>query len=89
MKTIDRDTVKAVLDLFAVEGCDFHFNQPNNYGTINLCLYTGPGDSIQYRGEEQTSEFRAGTRPNGLFKLNDRAVDFVIGQILRQQTLDK
>jgi hypothetical protein len=87
MSQIDRDTVRAVLDLLHIEGSGFIHNEPNDYGVIDVSLFVGKGDPwALYRGEELTGRFakRGGgteVRPTGLHKLNEAAVDRIIEMI--------
>jgi hypothetical protein len=81
----DRATVRAVLDLFEVEGYDFYYNSPNNYGVITLKLFSGAGNPFdQYRGRATRGMFydpKLGTgveRDTGRYMLNDAAVDKVM-----------
>lgn len=78
---LDRATIRAVLDLFSVEGSDFYFNEANNYGCITMKLFTGEGDPfVRFRGEAEMGEYgkRGGgteVRPTGCYSLNDRLID--------------
>lgn len=74
----DRATVRAVLDLMSIEGCDFYFNEYNNYGCITMKLFTGEGDAGQFAGEERTRQFRDGVRGTGYYRLNDAGIDRVM-----------
>jgi hypothetical protein len=77
--TVDRATVRAVLDLFAVEGSDFYFNEPNDYGCITMRLYTGQGHPwLLFRGAAEMGNYRDGQRPNGYYKLNDALIDRIV-----------
>jgi hypothetical protein len=77
---IRRETIRAMLDLFRIDGSDFREN-PND-GTILLTLYTDVVDPFKvYRGEEHMANFHNGYRGTGSFKLNDATVDLVLRQI--------
>lgn len=82
-KRIERETVRAVLDLLSIEGADFDHNKANDRGTITSTLFTGPGDPwVLYRGASEFGNFmqRDGTtvrRETGRYHLNDAAVDMV------------
>lgn len=77
---IQRETIRAMLDLFRPEGADFHENA--NDGHITLTLYTNVIDPYKvYRGEEHMANFHNGYRGTGTYKLNDATVDMVLKQI--------
>ncbi len=77
---IRRETIRAMLDLFRVDGSDFRENA--NDGTIRLTLYTDVADPFKvYRGEEHMANFHNGYRGTGSYKLNDATVDLVLRQI--------
>jgi hypothetical protein len=85
VERIQRETIRAVLDLFSVESADFYYNQPNDYGTITLKLWTDDGNPLEkYRGEEIKAQFRDGYRGSGMYKLNDATVDLVFNQVKRK-----
>lgn len=84
--TPDRATVRAVLDLFEVDGSDFYHNESNDYGVITLKLFLDKGDPWhKYRGDEVTAEFRDGRRGTGRYRLNDATVDAVLAQIAQRR----
>lgn len=75
MKEPCRETIRAVLELFSFEGCDFRHNVSNDYGCIRGTLWTGEGDANMFRGEEQTSTYAGGVvRGNGYYKINELGV---------------
>jgi hypothetical protein len=78
----DRATVRAVLDLFAVDGSDFYHNEANDYGVIDLKLFLGPGNPWHlYRGEEVQADFIDGRRGTGSYRLNDALVDEIMRRL--------
>jgi hypothetical protein len=77
---IQRDTIRAMLNLFQVDGSDFREN--SNNGVIRLTLYTDVVDPWKvYRGDEVMANFHNGYRGTGSFKLNEATVDLVLNQI--------
>ncbi|VTU43113.1 MULTISPECIES: hypothetical protein [unclassified Variovorax] len=93
-REFDRPTIRAVLDLFEVEGNSdgVYYNEPNDYGVVTLRLHTGDGDPAKlYLGEQVMGEFATGQRGlewrgTGRYKLNDALVDLVWEQLqLRQE----
>lgn len=82
IERIQRETIRAILDLFEVEPSEFYYNTPNDYGCIDLKLWTGKGDPFkQYRGEETVAEYRDGRRGTGRYKLNDSTVEMLLKRI--------
>lgn len=81
--SFDRATVRALMDLMSIEGCDFCYNESNDYGVITAKLFTGEGDARRFMGEEEQSDFRDGRRGNGHFKLNESGIDRII-QLLNE-----
>lgn len=83
-KPLDRDTIQALFDLLEVEGSDFYFNEPNDYGCITMKWFCGEGNPWErYRGDEilcqyMTRDGGTETRGSGRFKLNGAAVDKMI-----------
>lgn len=78
-----KEVVKAVLNLFHVEGCDFYYNEPNNYGKISFGYFSGKGNPWElYKGEEITSEYAGDViRGTGYYRTNDALVEKVIQQL--------
>lgn len=74
----DRATVRALMDLMSIEGCDFYHNKPNDYGVITCKLFIGEGDADRFRGEEEQGNFHGGRRGTGRFKLNEAGVDRIM-----------
>ena len=82
-----RETIRAMLALFSFEGCDFCFNEPNNYGYITGTLWIGKGDANMFRGEERTAEFAGGVvRGTGYYKINELGVRRIEELILRAKS---
>lgn len=82
----DRVTIRAVLDLFEVDGSDFYHNEPNNYGAIDLKLFTGKGSPRKYRGTPLMGRYEGKNgvlevRETGRYKLNDKLVDRIVEMI--------
>ena len=70
-----RETIRAMLELFSFEGCDFYFNESNNYGCIRGTLWTGEGDASMFRGEEQTAPHVSGrVLGTGYYRINELGV---------------
>lgn len=77
--TIDRATVRALLDLMSIDGCDFYHNEPNDYGYITMTLFTGSGSAIDFMGEERMLNLAGGAvRGSGYFGINEAGVDRVM-----------
>ena len=75
MKEPCRETIRAVLELFSFEGCDFHHNVSNDYGCIRGTLWTGEGDANMFRGEEQMALHGSGQmRGTGYYRINELGV---------------
>lgn len=87
--TPDRETIRAVLALFSFEGCDFHFNEANDYGYIKGTLWMGSGDATMFRGQEETGRFYNGEiRGTGYYRINELGVRRV-EEILKYRELLK
>ena len=85
MKNPCRETIRAVLALFSFEGCDFHHNEPNDYGYIKGTLWTGRGDANDFRGEELTSTYAGNVvKGNGHYKINELGVRRIEAMIKEQ-----
>lgn len=72
-----KDVVRAVLNLFDIEGCDFYYNKANGYGSISFKYYSGEGDPWDlYRGEELTAKYGNGeVKGTGYYRGNDLLVE--------------
>jgi hypothetical protein len=85
IEKIQRETIRAMLDMLSCEYSDFYYNQPNDYGTISLTLFSGEGDPGKlYRGEEHTAQYRDGIRGTGSYKLNDAAVEMLLKKVNKE-----
>lgn len=97
MSKYDRATVRAVLDLLLVEGCDFRDNIPNNYGSIRATMFTGDGPATQFMGEAKTAQYavhRNGKftgeyeqRATGYHRINDAGVQRVLELLHRHDQI--
>ncbi len=65
--------VKEIVSKMAVEGCDFYYNEPNNYGALTVKFFVD-GDANQMAGEEIKAQYHDGIRGTGRYKLNDKFV---------------
>lgn len=82
-----RETIRAVLALFSFEGCDFRFNEANDYGSIKGTLWTGNGNANMFRGQEETSKFYNGEiRGTGYYRVNELGVRRIEELINRRET---
>ncbi len=82
IEKIQRETIRAVLNMCSSEYNDFYHNEPNDYGTINLTLWTGEGDPKVYMGKENTARYHGGViRGTGSYKLNEAAVEMLLQRI--------
>lgn len=80
-----RETIRAVLALFNFEGCDFRFNEANDYGSIKGTIFTGRGDANDFRGEELTSTYTGNVvKGNGYYKINELGVRRIEAMIKEQ-----
>jgi hypothetical protein len=71
--------VREVVSKMEVEGSDFYYNKPNNYGAITVKFFVG-GDAKQMTGEEIRSQYHGGIRGTGRYKLNDKFVEHLMNQ---------
>lgn len=79
MSEFHRPTVRALMDLFSIEGCNFYHNEPNNYGAITGTIFTGRGPADNFRGKEHTAKFAGGqVRGTGYFKLNEAGINRIM-----------
>lgn len=85
--TPDRETIRAILDLFQVEASTdgFYFNECNDYGRITLDLFV-KGDPVRFAGEKVMGEYvtkddKLDTRWTGRYTLNDALVDELVRKI--------
>lgn len=82
--TPDLATIRAVLDLFQVEGSDFYHNEYNDYGCVTMKLFV-PGDANRFAGNEVMGRFyehasrKEVVRGTGRYTLNDA----LVGEIAR------
>lgn len=74
--------VREVVGLLHIEGCEFHHNVPNDYGSVNTVIFTGKGNPWElFRGEEVLGKFRDGVRGTGRYHLNDAIIPVILGKI--------
>ena len=77
---IKTDVVKvlaALLSDMPVEGCDFHYNQANDYGSITLKLFV-EGNPDKFQGDAETAKFyRRGVEETGRYFLNEACVEML------------
>ena len=83
IEKIQRETIRAVLNMCSSEYSDFYYNNANDYGTVNITLWTGEGDPAKlYMGKESTARYGDGTvRGTGSYKMNDAAVEMLLQKI--------
>lgn len=93
----DRATVRAMLELFVVEGADFSHNAPNDYGSIQMTLLTDEGDPFErFAGEQKMGRYlkrvngqdTIEVRPSGFYRFNDRMVDWLLDK-MRERAVAK
>ena len=65
--------VKELVSKIEVEGCDFWYNETNDYGRIKVRFFMG-GDPKRMCGEEIVRKYVDGMRPSGFYRLNDEFV---------------
>lgn len=71
LKAARESVLSDVLNVLTVEGSDFYYNAPNDYGVITVRLSTGNGDPWErYRGEEIQKQYQNGVRGSGIYGLN-------------------
>jgi hypothetical protein len=66
-----------------VEGSDFYYNKPNNYGCITVKFFTGPGNPNNMRGTEVMARFAPlnQLRGTGSWRLNTEFAAWLIDTI--------
>jgi len=71
--------VREVVSKMAVEGSNFYYNEPNNYGAITVRFFV-EGDPNLMAGEEINAQYHDGIRGTGRYKLNDKFVKHLMKQ---------
>jgi hypothetical protein len=81
VEKIQRETIRAVLNMLSCEPADFFYSNGNDSGSVALTLYTEGDPKKLYLGKEDTARFRDGIRGTGSYKLNDAAVEMLLKRI--------
>jgi hypothetical protein len=77
-----RSVLRALFNLIPIDGSDFYYNEPNDYGVVTMHWFCGEGDPSQlYRGVERQAQYFDGTRETDTYYLNDAAIDQMLKQI--------
>lgn len=77
-----RSAIEDLFKLLPVEGEDFYFNVPNNYGCITFKWFCGEGPPFpQYAGDAEVGRYLDGIRESGRYYLNKDAVDIMLAAI--------
>ena len=72
--------VRELVSQLKVEGCEFYYNEVNNYGCITVKYFVG-GDPARMRGEEEQAKFWGGeVRGTGYYHLNEQFVQHLMEQ---------
>jgi hypothetical protein len=71
--------VRELVSTMSVEGSDFYYNEPNEYGCVTVQFFV-PGDARLMRGEEIQGQFQDGVRGTGRFKLTERFVEHLMNR---------
>lgn len=69
--------VREIVKDLEVEGCDFSYNESNNYGVISTNFFVD-GDPERMRGPEVQQKYRDGIRGSGYYRLNEQFVKYLI-----------
>lgn len=72
--------VKELVSKIEVEGCDFWYNEINNYGRIKVRFFVG-GNPERMCGEEIVRKYVNGMQPSGFYRLNDEFVKHLMESI--------
>lgn len=72
--------VRELVSKLEVDGSEFHYNQPNDYGSVTVTFFTGQGDPWRTMcGEEIMAEFSdGGLRGTGRYRLNENFVQYLV-----------
>jgi hypothetical protein len=81
------DVVQVLTALFKdmpVEGCDFYYNQANDYGSITLKLFV-EGDPDKFQGDAERAKFyQRGVQETGRYFLNEACVEMLAERCLKK-----
>jgi hypothetical protein len=87
-KLTQDDVEKVVAALFSelsIEGCDFRYNEANDYGSVTAKIYVKGDPWKQYAGEERTARFRHGeVRGTGSYFVNKAFVQMLAARCLTE-----
>ena len=72
-----------IVSKFEVEGSDFYYNEPNDYGCVTVKFFTGKGDPWhEFNAGELQSLYADGeVRGNGRYRLNKEFAEYLLGTI--------
>lgn len=72
--------VRELVSKLEVDGCEFYYNESNNWGCITVKYFVG-GDPDRMRGEEKQAKFWGGeVRGTGYYHLNEQFVQHLMEQ---------
>ena len=72
--------VRELVSKLEVDGCEFYYNESNNWGCITV-KYFVDGDPDRMRGEEKRAKFWGGeVRGTGYYHLNEQFVQHLMEQ---------
>lgn len=81
IEKIQRETIRAVLDMLSCEQSNFYYSKGNDSGSVSLTLYTEGDTKNLYLGKEHVAKYRDGIRGTGSYNLNDAAVEMLLQKI--------
>lgn len=85
VEKIQRETIRAMLDMLSCEPSDFFYSQGNDSGSVSLTLYTEGDAKALYLGKEHMAQFRDGIRGTGSYNLNDAAVEMLLQRVKEKE----
>jgi hypothetical protein len=79
LQTARIDAVREVVGSLQVEGSDFYYNVPNDYGSVTVTLTTGKGNPWElFRGPEVKANHAGGVRGTGRYHLNEALLPVIL-----------
>lgn len=78
--------LQSVVSKIQVEGSDFYYNEPNDYGCITVKFFTGQGNPRNSMcGPEVMGNFVNGVRGTGRYRLTNKFTDYLLSTINESQ----
>jgi len=74
--------VQDIVSKMEVDGSEFYYNEPNDYGCVTVKFFMGPGHPWHtMRGEEVQADYANGRRGTGRYLLNKNFATYLLNSI--------